>query len=74
MLILKFIGSYLLTPVLWLGILYVIISYNQRINKERKQFRVAINKDFYEGRNFIKYGLFFFVIGSLISMIFGLPL
>lgn len=74
MLILKLIGSYLLTPILWLGILYVIISYNQRINKERKQFRVAINKDFYEGRNFIKYGLFFFVIGSLISMILGLTL
>lgn len=72
MLILKLIGSYLLTPILWLGILYVIISYNQRINKERKQFRVAINKDFYEGRNFIKYSLFFFVIGSLISMILGL--
>lgn len=74
MLILKLIGSYLLTPVLWLGILYVIISYNQRIDKERKQFRVAINKDFYEGRNFIKYGLLFFVIGSLISMILGLTL
>lgn len=74
MLILKLIGSYLLTPVLWLGILYVIISYNQRINKERKQFRVATNKDFYEGRNFIKYGLFFFVMGSLISMILGLTL
>lgn len=74
MLILKLIGSYLLTPVLWLGILYVIISYNQRIDKERKQFRVAINKDFYEGRNFIKYGLFFFVMGSLISMILGLTL
>lgn len=74
MLILELIGSYLLTPVLWLGILYVIISYNQRINKERKQFRVAINKDFYEGRNFIKYGLFFFVMGSLISMILGLTL
>lgn len=74
MLILKLIGSYLLTPVLWLGILYVIISYNQRINKERKQFRVAINKDFYEGRNFIKYGLFFFVMGSSISMILGLTL
>lgn len=74
MLILKLIGSYLLTPVLWLGILYVIISYNQRINKERKQFRVAINKDFYEGRNFIKYGLFFFVMGNLISMILGLTL
>lgn len=74
MLILKLIGSCLLTPVLWLGILYVIISYNQRINKERKQFRVAINKDFYEGRNFIKYGLLFFVIGSLISMILGLTL
>ena len=74
MLILKLRGSYLLTPVLWLGILYVIISYNQRINKERKQFRVAINKDFYEGRNFIKYGLFFFVMGSLISMILGLTL
>lgn len=74
MLILKLIGSYLLTPVLWLGTLYVIISYNQRINKERKQFRVAINKDFYEGRNFIKYGLFFFVLGSLISMILGLTL
>lgn len=74
MLILKLIGSYLLTPVLWLGILYVIISYNQRIDKERKQFRVAINKDFYEGRNFIKYGLFFFMMGSLISMILGLTL
>ncbi|WHS09233.1 PDZ domain-containing protein [Ligilactobacillus salivarius] len=74
MLILKLIGSYLLTPVLWLGILYVIIRYNLRINKERKQFRVAINKDFYEGRNFIKYGLFFFVMGSLISMILGLTL
>lgn len=74
MLILKLIGSYILTPILWLGILYVIISYNQRINKERKQFRVAINKDFYEGRNFIKYGMFFFVMGSLISMILGLTL
>lgn len=74
MLILKLIGSYILTPILWLGILYVIISYNQRINKERKQFRVAINKDFYEGRNFIKYGMFFFVMESLISMILGLTL
>ena len=74
MLILKLIGSYLLTPVVYLGILYVNISYNQGINKERKQFRVAINKDFYEGRNFIKYGLFFFVMGSLISMILGLTL
>lgn len=74
MLILKLIGSYILTPILWLGILYIIISYNQRINKERKQFRVAINKDFYEGRNFIKYGMFFFVMGSLISMILGLTL
>ena len=74
MLILKLIGSYLLTPVLWLGILYVIISYNQRINKERKQFRVAINKDFYEGRNFIKYGLFFLVIGSFFYLLLGLTL
>lgn len=74
MVILNLILNYLGAPILWLGILAVIFSYNQRIKKERKQFRVAINKDFFEARIFIKYGILFTLVGSVISMILGITL
>lgn len=74
MVILSLILNYLGAPILWLGILAVIFSYNQRVKKERKQFRVAINKDFFEGRIFIKYGLLFAIVSSVLAIIAGITL
>ena len=44
------------------------------IKNERRNFRIAIDRDFYEARHFIKHGLLFLVLGSLFALILGLSL
>ncbi|WP_281164177.1 PDZ domain-containing protein [Liquorilactobacillus sicerae] len=72
--LIKALAEFILQPVVWLTIIAVIISYFKRIKIERKQFRIAINNDFYEGRHLIKNGILFALIGSLIMISIGIML
>lgn len=68
---LKLIGTFLIQPLLWLGILWTIICYSLRIRGDRRNFKIALNKDFFEIRHFIKKGILWGIVGSLISLIIG---
>lgn len=72
--ILKIFGTYLIQPLLWLGVIFSGIIYAIRIKEERKNFRIGLNKDWYEIRHFIKKGLTWGILGSLISLILGITL
>ena len=43
--------AYYIYCFLALGLAVVNVLYSYRIREERKLFRVAVNKDFYEGRH-----------------------
>ncbi len=74
--LLKLIGTFLIQPLLWLGILWAGVCYALRIRSDRRNFKIALNKDCFEIRHFIKKGILWGVSGSLISLIIGcyLPL
>ena len=72
--LLKSVGLFFIQPLFWAGILMTLISYQLRLKNERRNFRIAIDRDFYEARHFIKHGLLFLVLGSLFALIFGLSL
>ena len=61
-------------PLWWLGLVMTVVLYSMRLRKERKEFRIAVNKDFYEGRHFIKKGFVFFILGSLLLCGLGVML
>lgn len=61
-------------PLFLVGILMTFFSYQLRLKNERQNFRIAIDRDFYEGRHFIKHGALFFIIGSIFALVFGLAL
>ncbi|GBG95390.1 trypsin-like serine protease with PDZ domain [Ligilactobacillus salitolerans] len=69
---LKIILIYLIHPVFWVGIIIAVFLYRKRLGRERKLFRIAINRDFYEGRHFIKTALFGLAAGSIISLAAGM--
>lgn len=66
--------NYFIYPLLWLGLIATVIMYYHRIKKERHFVRIAVNKDFFEGRHFIKFALIAGVISSVISLALGLVL
>lgn len=68
---LKLIGTFLVQPLLWLGILWTFVSYAFRIRSDRHNFKIALNKDYFEIRHFIKTGILWGIVGSLISLIIG---
>ena len=68
---LKLIGTFLIQPLLWLGILWTIVSYLLRIHSDRRNFKIALNKDCFEIRHFIKKGILWGIVGSLVSLIIG---
>lgn len=70
----KIILTYLIQPLVWVGIIMAVIVYRQRLAKERRFFRIAIDRDFYEGRHFLKTAIFGLVVGSIISLLAGLML
>nr|WP_321316102.1 PDZ domain-containing protein [uncultured Ligilactobacillus sp.] len=70
--IIKVIGEFFIQPLLWLGILYTLLLYQLRIKNERNNFRIAINKDWYEIRHFVKKGLVWGLILSIFSVIIGI--
>ena len=61
-------------PLFLVGVLMTFFSYQLRLKNERQNFRIAIDRDFYEGRHFIKHGALFFIIGSIFALAFGLAL
>ena len=42
---LKLIGTFLIQPLLWLGILWTGVCYALRIRSDRRNFKIALNKD-----------------------------
>ena len=67
----KLIGTFLIQPLLWLGILWIVVCYALRIRSDRRNFKIALNKDCFEIRHFIKKGILWGIAGSLISLIIG---
>ncbi len=70
----QIILTYLMQPLIWLGLIMAVVIYRQRISKERRFFRIAIDRDFYEGRHFLKTAFFGLLIGGAISLAAGLML
>lgn len=52
--------KYFIQPLLLAAVIAVLIRYFSRVKYERKTFRIAIDRDFYEGRHFLKNALSFF--------------
>lgn len=67
----KLIGTFFIQPLLWLGIGWTFVSYLLRIKSDRKNFKVALNKDYFEIRHFLKKGLLWGIVCSLISLLVG---
>lgn len=58
-------------PALWICFLVTFIIYQYRIKNERLNFRIAINRDFYEGRHLVKNGFLFGLCGSGLFFLLG---
>lgn len=65
---------YLIQPVTWLGVILAGVLYYRRLKQERQLFRIAIDRDFYEGRHFLKTALFGLIVGGAVSLAAGLML
>lgn len=59
-------GFFVLQPALWIGVIRVYMIHTNRLKKERAIFNSAIYDDFYEGRHFVRMGLIFGVLASII--------
>lgn len=68
----RVVGSFLSQPQLFVAIIFVALSYWLRITGERKHFRIAINRDCFEARFFIKTAVVGGIIASGISVILGI--
>lgn len=68
--VIQTLGLFLIQPLFLLGLFMTVGSYFLRLKNERQNFRIAIDRDFYEGRHFIKQGLLFLVFGSIATLIF----
>lgn len=66
--------AYYIYCFLALGLAVVNVLYSYRIREERKLFRVAVNKDFYEGRHFIKHMFLLGLGASAITTLLGVVL
>ena len=60
--------KYFIQPLLLAAVIAVLIRYFSRVRYERKTFRIAIDRDFYEGRHFLKNALSFFFIAAIVSI------
>ncbi|WP_105957066.1 PDZ domain-containing protein [Apilactobacillus quenuiae] len=70
--------NYLLTlsiifiqPILWLGIIKVILNNKKRISRERNSFNTAIYQNNFELKHFLLGFLIFGVLGSILSTLVG---
>ncbi|MCP9328220.1 PDZ domain-containing protein [Liquorilactobacillus satsumensis] len=71
MLMIKFILLWGLQPVFWFGFLATSCAHFLRIKHEREHYHVAINRDFYEGRHYLKNGFIFSLLGSMLCLGLG---
>ena len=71
---LKNVMFFFIEPLFWGGLLMTFFSYQWRLRNERENFRIAIDRDFYEGRHFIKNGFTFLLIGAVFALILGISL
>lgn len=66
------ITFFLLSPILWLGLLGAFLISYQRIRAERRQFSIAINNHYSEISVFLKNGLLVGLLSSGIVLILGI--
>ncbi|MGF2384184.1 PDZ domain-containing protein [Lentilactobacillus otakiensis] len=59
-------GFYIIQPALWIGVIRSYLIHTNRLKKERGIFNSAIYDDFYEGRHFVRMGLIFGILASII--------
>ncbi|MEK2587702.1 PDZ domain-containing protein [Lentilactobacillus buchneri] len=59
-------GFYGLQPALWIGVIRSYLIHTRRLKKERGIFNSAIYEDFYEGRHFVRMGLIFGILASVV--------
>lgn len=63
--------KYFVQPLLWAGVIAVVLQYSARVRYERKTFRIAVNRDFYEGRHFLKHAAGWFLVAAVITFLLG---
>ena len=66
--------KYFIQPLLLAAVIAVLIRYFSRVRYERKTFRIAIDRDFYEGRHFLKNALSFFFIAAIVTVLSGVSI
>lgn len=64
---------FFIQPVFLVGLILAITTSYKRIKKERTNFRVAIYKELYEIKNYLLLGLIAGLIGSIVSIVIGVP-
>lgn len=67
----KFLGSFLLHPILWLAIIAVCCISYRRIYTERRQFSIAVTHHYVEVGIFFKTGGLFGLVASIITLLLG---
>lgn len=72
--LLMIVGSFFIQPLFIIGVIWSIGMSLKRIRIERKTYRVAIFKEWFEVKNFFLMGLFPGVIASIILAVVGVPL
>lgn len=68
---LDILKNYFAHPVLWVGVLSLLVVYWRRTTNERKSFHVALNRDWFEARMFIKTALLGGVVASVLALVLG---
>lgn len=65
---------FFIQPIFVIGLISAIISGRNRLHFERKSYRVAIYRSFYEVRNFLTLGLISGLAASALIVLIGIPL
>lgn len=66
--------TFFIQPVFLIGLMVAIGTSYKRIKNERLNHRVAIYKEMYEIKNYLIVGLFAGLIGSILSIVIGVPI
>lgn len=72
--LLMIVGSFFIQPLFIVGVIWSIGMSLKRIRTERKIYRVAIFKEWFEVKDFLVMGLLPGVIGSILLTVLGVPL
>lgn len=72
--LLMIVGSFFIQPLFIVGVIWSIGMSLKRIRTERKIYRVAIFKEWFEVKDFLVMGLLPGVIASILLTVLGVPL